>query len=155
MNITAPKTLLALLLLAGCAANEAPTQVQPATPKVEIVPGSLEDFVTNVGDRIFFDFNEANVKPDGQAVLERQAAWLAKYSVKSVMVAGNCDERGTEEYNIALGARRAAVDARQLEARGISQDRIGTISYGKDRPVALGSDEASWAQNRNAITTLR
>jgi peptidoglycan-associated lipoprotein len=119
------------------------------------VPGSEEDLVANVGDRVFFDFDKSNLRPDARATLDKQAAWLQKYPQVNVQIAGNCDERGTEEYNLALGQRRANSAAQYLEARDVAPSRITTISYGKDRPTALGSNEQAWAQNRNAITSVR
>src|SRR5262249_42575383 len=118
-------------------------------------PGSQEDLVANVGDRVFFDFDKSALKDEGKGTLDRQAAWLAKYPQNNVQVAGNCDERGTEEYNIALGQRRANASRDYLVAKGVASSRITTISYGKDRPTALGSNEQAWAQNRNAITSVR
>jgi peptidoglycan-associated lipoprotein len=108
-----------------------------------------------VGDRIFFDFNKSNVRPDGRTTLDKQAAWLAKYGSVNVQIAGNCDDRGTEEYNMALGARRAHAAAAYLQAKGVAHARITTVSYGKDRPTAMGDNEQAWAQNRNAITSVR
>ncbi len=119
------------------------------------IPGSQEDLVANVGDRVFYAYNASNLSGDARATLDRQSAWLGRYPQDSVQLAGNCDERGTEEYNIALGARRANAARDYLVAHGVSSSRISTISYGKDRPTALGSDEASYQQNRNAITSVR
>ena len=101
------------------------------------------------------DLDKAAVKAEGKATLDRQAAWLAKWAKNNVQVAGNCDERGTSEYNIALGNRRAKASRDYLVAKGVAASRISTISYGKDRPVALGSNEQAWAQNRNAITSVK
>ena len=111
--------------------------------------------VANVGDRVFFNFDKSDLSSDAQATLDRQAAWLQKYPNVQILVAGNCDDRGTEEYNLALGQRRANAARDYLAARGVSAARIQTISYGKDRPTALGDDEQAWAQNRNAITSVR
>lgn len=118
-------------------------------------PGSQEDFVANVGDRVFFDFDKYNIKPDGSGTLQRQAAWLKKYPAVTVTIEGHCDERGTREYNLALGERRANAVKDYLVANGISPNRIKTISYGKERPVAMGSNEAAWAQNRRGVTVVR
>ncbi len=120
-----------------------------------VVPGSEEDLVASAGDRVFFAFNQSSLSGDARGTLDRQAGFLGKYPQDNVQVAGNCDERGTEEYNIALGQRRANAARDYLVARGVASSRITTISYGKDRPVALGSDESAWAQNRNAITSVR
>ncbi|MBN8893175.1 MAG: peptidoglycan-associated lipoprotein [Rhodospirillales bacterium 70-18] len=155
MNTKILGAFAAVALLAACSSPEtaAPTPAAPVTAGP--TPGSQEDLVANVGDRVFFDFDKSALKSDGQATLDRQAAWLAKWSQNRVQVAGNCDERGTEEYNIALGMRRATAAANYLMAKGVAKARIETISYGKDRPVALGSNEQAWAQNRNAITSVK
>lgn len=147
----------AVALLAACSANQSGTSAGTgATAAVSgPVPGSEEDLVANVGDRVFFDFDKSNLRPDARATLDKQAAWLQKYPQVNVQIAGNCDERGTEEYNLALGQRRANAAAQYLEARDVTPSRITTISYGKDRPTALGSNEQAWAQNRNAITSVR
>ena len=147
--------LASTLVLSGCttpAEEPLPPVVSPVT---SVAPGSQEDLVTNVGDRVFFAFDQSVLNSEGQQTLDRQASWLGKYPQNNVMIAGNCDERGTEEYNIALGNRRAVTAAQVLQAKGVSKSRISTISYGKDRPTALGSNEAAWAQNRNAITSLK
>jgi peptidoglycan-associated lipoprotein len=118
-------------------------------------PGSQEDLVANVGDRVFFDTDRSNIRGDQRPVLERQAGWMGRYPQVQVMVEGHADERGTREYNLALGQRRANAARDVLVAGGVSSSRISTISYGKDRPAALGSDEAAWAQNRRAVTVVR
>jgi peptidoglycan-associated lipoprotein len=118
-------------------------------------PGSEEDLVANVGDRVFYALNQSSLSSDAHATLDKQAAWLAKYPQVSVQVAGNCDDRGTEEYNLALGQRRANAARDYLVAKGTASSRITTISYGKDRPTALGDTEEAWAQNRNAITSVK
>lgn len=120
-----------------------------------ITPGTQADLVANVGDRIFFAFDSNNLSSEAQSTLDRQAAWLQKYSDVNVLVAGNCDDRGTEEYNIGLGSRRANAARNYLVAKGVPTSRIQTISYGKDRPSVSGSGEDVWAQNRNAITSVR
>ena len=104
---------------------------------------------------MFFALDKSSLTSDDQATLDRQSAWLSKYASNNVQIAGNCDERGTEEYNIALGQRRASAARDYLVAKGVAATRITTISYGKDRPVALGSTEDAWKQNRNAITSVR
>lgn len=124
-------------------------------PGGRAVPGSQEDLAQSAGDRIFFETDQSVVTGDAQAVLERQARWLQQNPRVSVWVAGNCDERGTEEYNLALGQRRANADRDYLVSRGVAASRIATISYGKTRPVDPGSAEDSWARNRNAITSVR
>ena len=118
------------------------------------VPGSTQDFVINAGDRIFFDYNIYTVRADAAAVLDLQAQWLNRYPSVRVRVEGNCDERGTREYNFALGARRANSVKDYLVAHGVSASRIDTVSYGKERPIDGGDTEDSFAKNRNAHTTL-
>jgi peptidoglycan-associated lipoprotein len=120
-----------------------------------IRPGSQEDLAANVGDRVFFDTALNGIRPDQRPVLVRQAAWLAQYPQNQVMVEGHADERGTREYNLALGQRRANSARDVLVASGVAGSRIQTISYGKDRPDALGSDETAWARNRRAVTVVR
>ena len=120
-----------------------------------VVPGSQEDLVANVGDRVFFELNSSTLSDAAQATLSKEADWLAKYPNVSVELAGNCDDRGTEEFNLALGQRRANAAKDFLTAKGVSSARVNTISYGKDRPTALGDDEQAWSQNRNAITSVK
>jgi peptidoglycan-associated lipoprotein len=118
-------------------------------------PGSEEELSQSVGDRIFFNTDSSTLTPQATATLDRQAAWLQQYPQVNVWVAGNCDERGTEEYNLALGERRANADRDYLVAHGIARSRIETISYGKSRPIDPASTPEAWAQNRNAITSVR
>jgi peptidoglycan-associated lipoprotein len=157
MNMKTLGALAAVALLAACANQTAKTTAGGgAAPTMSgPVPGSEEDLVANVGDRIFYDFDKSMVRTDGKATLDKQAAWLAKYGSVNVQIAGNCDERGTEEYNMALGQRRANAAANYLKAKGVAAARMSTISYGKDRPTAMGSNEQAWAQNRNAITSVK
>jgi peptidoglycan-associated lipoprotein len=119
------------------------------------VPGSQEDLVQSAGDRIFFDTDQSSLNAQARSTLDRQAAWLRQYPNVNIWVAGNCDERGTEEYNLALGQRRANADRDYLVAQGIARSRIETISYGKSRPVDPASTPQAWAQNRNAITSVK
>jgi peptidoglycan-associated lipoprotein len=157
MNIKILGAFASVALLAACASTQQTastgTGAQVATSGP--VPGSEEDLVRNVGDRVFYDFNVSNLKPDARATLDKQAAWLGKYPQNNVQVAGNCDERGTEEYNLALGQRRANADRDYLASRGIDPRRVQTISYGKDRPVDPNSTPDAWGHNRNAITSVR
>ncbi|MDP6785700.1 MAG: peptidoglycan-associated lipoprotein Pal [Rhodospirillales bacterium] len=125
-----------------------------ATEKAGPAAGSQEDLVANVGDRVFFDFDKYNLAPEARATLAKQAAWLKRYSSVTVRVEGHCDERGTREYNLALGERRANSVKDYLITLGIGAGRITTISYGKERPVALGSNEQAWSQNRRGVTTV-
>ena len=156
MNIKILGAFAAVALLAACSSDDKSTSSASNTnSSTGPVAGSQEDLVANVGDRVFFDTNRSSLKSDGTATLDRQAAWLAKWAKNNVQVAGNCDERGTSEFNIALGNRRAKASRDYLVAKGVAASRISTISYGKDRPVALGSNEQAWAQNRNAITSVK
>ena len=116
------------------------------------VPGSKEDFVANVGDRVFFAFDKSDLSTDARGTLDRQAAWLKQWSNQQLTIEGHCDERGTREYNLALGERRANAVKDYLVASGVSASRLKTISYGKERPIVLGSNEAAWAQNRVGIS---
>jgi peptidoglycan-associated lipoprotein len=110
--------------------------------------------VVNVGDRIYFDYDKYDVSSEGAATLSNQAAWLGRYPAVHVRIEGNCDERGTEEYNLALGGRRAASVKTFLVEHGVSPDRITTISYGKEHPIDPGTGEEAWAHNRNAHTAI-
>jgi peptidoglycan-associated lipoprotein len=127
----------------------APTPAQPSGP----VPGSEADFQASIiSDTVHFDTDKYNIDGESQGILRSQAQWLARYPGKSITIEGHCDERGTREYNLALGERRANAAKNYLVELGIDASRIQTISYGKERPVALGSDEAAWAKNRRAVT---
>ncbi len=117
-------------------------------------PGSQQDFVVNVGDRIFFESDSTELTSTAQATLDKQARWLQQYGQYSITVEGHADERGTREYNFALGARRAEAAKSYLAARGIPASRLRTISYGKERPVAVCNDISCWSQNRRAVTVL-
>jgi peptidoglycan-associated lipoprotein len=151
----------ALLLLAACSSTPE-TPPGPAGPggppggisSSAVAPGSQQDLAQNAGDRVFFEFNQSDITSEAQQILQRQASWLQHYPNVSVTIEGHCDERGTREYNLALGERRAAAVKNVLVAAGIPASRISTISYGKERPIVLGSDEQAWAQNRVAITTV-
>jgi len=147
-----------LALLAACSSNPAASTASSGGSGAggsTIAPGSEQDLVANVGDRVFYDFNKSTLSSDADSTLGRQAAWLAKYPSVNVLVAGNADERGTETYNLALGNRRADTARDYLVAQGVAATRIQTISYGKDCPVAAGNDDASYQQNRNAITSVQ
>ena len=133
------------------AASAAPaTSVSSSGP----VAGSMEEFVAEVGDRVFFGFDQSDLSSDAQTTLDRQATWLQKYPSVRITVEGHCDERGTREYNLALGERRASAVKDYLVARGIDGGRIETISYGKERPVAFGGTESAWSQNRRGVTAV-
>ena len=117
-------------------------------------PGTQEDMVVNVGDRVFFGFDKSDLSSEAQATLNRQAAWLKKYATTKITIEGHCDERGTREYNLALGERRATAAKNYLVAAGIDASRVSTVSYGKERPAVVGSNEAAWAQNRRDVTVV-
>ncbi len=117
-------------------------------------PGSEQDFVVNVGDRVYFDLDRYTIRPEAYPRLDAQVAWLQRYPQVTVRIEGNADERGTREYNLALGARRAESVRSYLVERGVSAGRIDTISYGKERPIAAGSNEEAWARNRNGHTAI-
>ena len=159
----------ALLATGACASQPKPVEdAKPAevvkpleTPKVKplvtepsIQAGSLEDFRVNVGERVYFGLDQSSLDTDDQDILKRQAAWLSSYPSVRVLIAGNADERGTREYNLALGEQRANAVKEYLVSLGVSASRIDTVSYGKERPVVEGSDEQSWALNRNGWTQV-
>jgi peptidoglycan-associated lipoprotein len=137
---------------------EAPPAPPPPPPMAQAptgpIPGSEQDFVVNVGDRAYFDLNAYTVRSDAEPMLAGQAQWLQRYPAVQIRIEGNCDERGTQEYNMALGARRAESVRSFLVAHGVAPSRITTISYGKERPIDLGHDETAWAKDRNAHTAL-
>ena len=145
--------LVASLAIAGCASKKTPNSAADLGLGAA-TPGSAQDFTVNVGDRIFFDTDSTSIRADAQATLDRQAQWLAKYPNYAITVEGHADERGTREYNLALGARRAAATRDYLVSRGVAANRIRTITYGKERPVAVCDDISCWSQNRRAVTTL-
>jgi peptidoglycan-associated lipoprotein len=117
-------------------------------------PGSQQDFVVNVGDRVFFESDQTDLSPQAAATLDKQIQWLQTYPRYQFTIEGHADERGTREYNIALGARRAQSVKAYMTAHGIDQSRMRTISYGKERPVAVCNDISCWSQNRRAVTVL-
>ena len=119
-----------------------------------VAPGSQEDLVVSVGDSVYFDFNKFSIRADARNVLKRQAVWLKSNPSVTLSVEGHCDERGTREFNLALGERRANSVKDYLVTMGINPVRIKTISYGKERPVAMGSNNAAWAQNRRSVTRV-
>ena len=173
---SAAKIALAALILASVAActkkepvvdtpppppapvTSAPTTTPPppvaTAPLPGIVPGAQQDFVVNVGDRVYFDTDSSSIRADAQGILAAQAAWLVRYPAVNIRIEGNADERGTREYNFALGARRAQAVSDFLTGKGVVPGRISTISYGKESPIDDGSGEASWEKNRNAHTSL-
>ena len=152
--------LAAVALLAACGSDDAANQAQTGTGGAglgsgAVRPGSQEDLVANIGDRVFFETDRSTIRADQRPVLDRQAGWMRQHQLVLVQVDGHADERGTREYNLALGLRRATAARDVLVANGVSGARVSTISYGKDRPTALGSSEDAWAQNRRAVTVVR
>ena len=162
-----------LVSMAACAEKPKPVAMTPSPPVAPpmqqeapppppfhtetmagIAPGSQQDFVVNVGDRVYFDTDHSDVRADAQGILAAQAAWLVRYPAVKIRIEGNADERGTREYNFALGARRAQSVSDFLVSKGVLPNRISTISYGKENPLDPGSDEESWAKNRNAHTAI-
>ncbi len=117
-------------------------------------PGSQQEFLVSVGDRVFFETDSSVLTADAQSTLDKQAQWLQQYSQYRIVIEGHADERGTREYNIALGARRASAVVNYLVSRGIPSNRISSVSYGKERPVAICNDISCWSQNRRAVTVL-
>ena len=142
--------MLGALAIAGCA-KQTPDQTAMGGAAV---PGSQQDFIVNVGDRVFFESDSSDLTPQARDTLDKQAQWLNQYSRYAFTIEGHADERGTREYNIALGARRAETVRQYLVSRGIGAQRMRTISYGKERPVALCNDISCWSQNRRAVTVL-
>jgi peptidoglycan-associated lipoprotein len=127
---------------------------QPAPVSQAPLPGSEQDFIVNVGDRVYFDFDKYNIRADAQPLLDAQAQWLKRYPAVQVRIEGNCDERGTREYNLALGARRANAVREFLVSHGVEAGRISTVSYGKEKPLDLGSGDEADQHNRNGHTAL-
>jgi len=152
--------LSAVLLLTAC--ESAPNSKSGASGEGgmsgssggPVVKGSQEDLAQNVGDRVFFALDSSTLSADAQHTLEKQAEWLKQYPSVNVTVEGHCDERGTREYNLALGERRAAATKKYLVGLGLDAKRVSTISYGKERPAVIGNDESAWSQNRRAVTVL-
>jgi peptidoglycan-associated lipoprotein len=168
---------LAAVSLAACASRPKPTTTTPppadtappasTTPQTpytpppvpgavtsQTLPGSVQDFAVNIGDLVYFDTDSHDIRGDAMPVLDAQAQWLNRYPAVRVRIEGNADERGTREYNLALGARRANSVRDYLVSRGVASSRIATLSYGKEKPIDAGSGEDAWARNRNAHTAL-
>ena len=155
------------LLLTACSSTPPPAAGGPGGPggpgslgapgagvSQNVIPGSQQDLEASAGDRVFFAFDRSDITPEAQETLARQAEWLQRYPNVTVTIEGHCDERGTREYNLALGERRAQAAKNVLVALGISASRVSTISYGKERPAVLGSTEEAYAQNRRAVTVV-
>lgn len=140
--------VLLLVFVASCARSPDAASGGSATP------GSQQEFLVSVGDRVFFETDSSTLTAQAQATLTQQAAWLTKYKQYRILLEGHADERGTREYNIALGARRAAAVVNFLVSKGISANRISSRSFGKERPVAICNDISCWSQNRRAVTVL-
>jgi len=163
MRRTILATIAATALLAACSttpnsSNNASGEASSAPAAETHMPGtdvnSSHTMAPGVGDRVFFARDDSAINPEGRIILERQAAWLTQNPTATVTVEGHCDERGTREYNLALGERRAQMVRNTLVALGIDAGRIATITYGKERPSAVGDDEVAWAQNRRAVTVV-
>lgn len=153
MKKTALALVSAVLLLAAC---DSDSDANGGAGGIggSAAPGTQGDLSTNVGDRVFFGTDSSTVDSEGQATLERQSNWLKQYSNVNVVIEGHADERGTREYNIALGERRATAAKNYLVGLGVPASRVSTISYGKERPAVQGSDESAWSQNRRAVTVI-
>ena len=149
---------VAVLLLAACSntppASSGGGSIPQGAGGPGFAPGSQQDLAATAGDRVFFAYDQSTISSEGQQILQRQAQWLQRYPRVSITIEGHCDERGTREYNLALGEQRATAVKSVLVALGIPSARIQTISYGKERPIVVGSDEAGYAQNRVGITMV-
>ena len=133
----------------------ASTAIDTATSDFSgVIRGTQEDLVVSVGDRVFFGYDSAELDADAQELLQAQAAWLKQYNKTSIIIEGHCDERGTREYNLALGERRAQAVKNYLNGLGVSTSSMSTISYGKERPAVVGSNDDAWGQNRRSVTKV-
>ncbi|WP_207459406.1 peptidoglycan-associated lipoprotein Pal [Azospirillum sp. SYSU D00513] len=157
MRVKFLSLLAAVALVAACETAPQDTGAGAATganAAGSVRPGSQEDLVVNVGDRVFFGLDRYDLSPEARGTLDRQAQWLKSYPNVTVTMEGHADERGTREYNLALGERRANSVKNYLVAQGINSARVKVVSYGKERPAVLGSNEAAWAQNRRGVTVV-
>jgi peptidoglycan-associated lipoprotein len=162
MRLTALSLLAAVSLLAACetapdqGANTGGGGAGTVAPPTASGPraGSQQDLAATAGDRVYFAYDKSDITAESRQILEKQAAWLQKNANVTVTIEGHCDERGTREYNLALGERRANAVKNVLVALGVPANRVSTISYGKERPAVVGSTEAAWAQNRRGVTTV-
>ncbi len=139
---------------AGATTGAAAAGQASTPPATQLVPGSQQDLVANVGDRVFFDYDQFALKPEARRTLDRQAEWMGRYPNVRLSIEGHADERGTREYNLALAERRAKSVKDYLVSKGINASRLTSISYGKERPVALGSNELAWTQNRRGVSVV-
>lgn len=146
--------VVGLALMVAACANKPKTTGATEGVGGTAAPGSSQDFVVNVGDRVFFETDSAQLTVVSRTTLDRQAEWLKRYPRYALTIEGHADERGTREYNIALGARRAEVVRAYLVGQGVGANRFRTISYGKERPVAVCNDISCWSQNRRAVTVV-
>ena len=142
------------LALAACSKKNTPDLNAGTGPGAAAVPGSEQDFTVNVGDRVFFESDSTELATQSRGTLDKQAQWLQQYGNYTFTIEGHADERGTREYNIALGARRAQAVRDYLASRGVQSGRMRTVSFGKERPVAVCNDISCWSQNRRAVTVL-
>ena len=154
MKKTALALASSLLLLAACDSSSSGDGSAGGAGFGSTAPGTQGDLSTNVGDRVFFALDSSSLDGEAQSTLDRQANWLKQYSNVNVVIEGHADERGTREYNLALGERRASAAKNYLVNSGVSSARVSTISYGKERPAVMGSDESAWSQNRRAVTVI-
>ena len=169
MRLNFPLVMVAVFVLAACstaqqdsadtggggaAAAASSTSPQVAATTGGPIPGSQQDLIQNIGDRVFFDFDKFSLKPEARSTIERWAAWMQTYEPVTLIIQGHADERGTREYNLALGERRANSAKEFLVSLGVDPDRINIISFGKERPAVLGSNEEAWAQNRRGLAVV-
>ena len=137
------------------AADESSTAIDTSTSDFSgIIGGTYEDLVVNVGDRVYFAYDSFELDEDAKELLQHQAAWLKQYNKTSIIIEGHCDERGTREYNLALGEKRAQAVKNYLSGLGVINWRLNTISYGKERPAVIGSNDEAWSQNRRSVTIV-
>lgn len=152
-NIFRSFALVVLVALVAACARTPSTGVGNLGPGAA-GPGTQQEFLVTVGDRVFFETDQSTLTPQAMAILDKQAVWLTRYSQYNILIEGHADERGTREYNIALGARRASAVVNYLTSRGVAANRISNKSFGKERPVAVCDDISCWSQNRRAVTVL-
>jgi peptidoglycan-associated lipoprotein len=158
MRMKIMSLLATLLLVAACEStpsDDGSAGGNGGASMGQVVPGSQQDLSVNVGDRVLFQLDKSDLTAEGRATLDKQAAWLAKYPNVRVSIEGHCDERGTREYNLALGERRATAVKNYLTAAGVAASRVTTVSFGKERPAVVGTGEAVWSQNRRGVTVVQ